>query len=362
MQLVPAAIPAQHPVRAARVRVPRVARRQQAVEVAVDRGQRHADDRLRDAEFLLQTHHAVGRRGGDDRPAERRRRGVVGPRVLARRDRREGAQRHAGGEAPRHLRGAKNRGVLRAVHKIPAGVACRTGADAARVEIARPVAAQQLAALREKRALLVEEHLECRQIDDRWIGLDLAEVGIHRAIECDVGTEAHFEIGAHAAAEIRAAIEGIGCRHIALQAAIGGGIGHQLEAARRLDPLNTNQLAHERRPTRAVPGDCNPEHILARRRIPVINIEAPHLDGLVRKAQLRKRDPHFRRPAEAVDGGFCLPHGIEPSIDDVLVVGRVIPVEPYTGRGDAEGVRGTSIVVAVERHPEVLGLVGVIAA
>ena len=82
-QLVRAAVPAQHPIRAARIRMPAVVRSQQAVEITVHRGECDADDRLRGTEFLLQANDTITRRGRDDGAAQRLRRAVVGPRPFA---------------------------------------------------------------------------------------------------------------------------------------------------------------------------------------------------------------------------------------------------------------------------------------
>ena len=93
----------------------------------------------------------------------------------------------------------------------------------------------------------------------------------------------------------------------------------------------------------------------------MVDVESPHLDRLIGEAQLREWDAHLRRPAESVDVRLRFPHGVEPAIDDILVVGGVIPIESHARRSDAERVGRPPIVVTVERHPEVLGLVGVIA-
>ena len=347
-QLVRATVPAENPVRAAGVRAARVGRCEQAVEIALHGRERHAHHRFRRAEFLLQARHAVSRRRRDDGAAKRARGRIERARRFAPRDGRQDAQRRPAGKPARDLGCAQDGRVLGTVDEVAARVARWTRANPPGIEVARPVAAQQLVALGEEGPALVEEDLERREVDDRRIGLDLAEVGVDGAVERNVGTETHLEVRAGAGREIGAAVERVRRGDVALQARVRRRVRHQFEAARRLDPLNADQLTHERRPTRAIPGDRNPEDIFAGRGIPVVDVEAPHLDRLVRKAQLRKRDPHFRRPSEAVDGGFRFPHGVEPPINDVLVVGGVIPIEPHAGGGDSEGVRRAPIVVAVE--------------
>jgi len=42
----------------------------------------------------------------------------------------------------------------------------------------------------------LKERLEGRQVDDGWIGFDLAEVGVHRRVDRDVGRDAVLDIGA----------------------------------------------------------------------------------------------------------------------------------------------------------------------
>src|SRR5205085_7363081 len=123
--------------------------------------------------------------------------------------RRQDAERCTTRESAGDFGGAQDRGVLGTVHKVATRVARGASADPTRIEVARPVAAQQLAAFGEKWPLLVKEDLERRQIHDRRIRLDLSEVGIHRCVERDVGTEAHFQVGTGSAAEIRAAMKWI---------------------------------------------------------------------------------------------------------------------------------------------------------
>ena len=83
----------------------------------------------------------------------------------------------------------------------------RRAADAARVEqtligaaidddVAVELELVQPRPLDEEGALLGVEGLERREVEDGRVGFDLAEVGIHRRIERDVGCDAEFQIGA----------------------------------------------------------------------------------------------------------------------------------------------------------------------
>ena len=64
------------------------------------------------------------------------------------------------------------------------GDALRCAADPSRIEkLARGVEVEDVAALDEERPSLGELLLERRQIDERWIGIDLAKVRIDRRIE-----------------------------------------------------------------------------------------------------------------------------------------------------------------------------------
>ena len=328
----------------------------------MDRGECHADDRFRRAEFLLYPNHAIARRGRDDGAAKCPRCRVVRAGRLPTGDRGEDTQRHARREPSRDLGRAQNRRVLGAVDKIAARIAARPRADAAGVEVARPVAAQQLAALGEERPLLLEKHLECREIHDRGIGFDLPEVGVHRAVERDVGTEPHLQIGADATAEICAAVERIPRRDTALKARVGRAVGHELESAGRLDALDAHELSHERRPSGAVGRHRDPVVVLARGGIPPVSIEAPHLHRLIREPELRKGDAHLRGPAQRIDVRFRLPDRVEPHVRVVLIVRRMVPVRPHPGCRDPERVRGALVVVAVERHPHAFRLEGIVAA
>ena len=65
--------------------------------------------------------------------------------------------------------------------------------------------AQDLLALQEERPLLLVESLVSGQIDDRGVRLDLAEVGVHRGVECEVGGETDLRVESDRARAVRAA-------------------------------------------------------------------------------------------------------------------------------------------------------------
>src|SRR2546430_16689136 len=110
------------------------------------------------------------------------------------RDGRQDAQRRPAGKPARDLGCAQDGRVLGTVLEVAARVARWTRPNPPGIEVARPVAAQQLVALGEEGPALVEEDLERREVDDRRIGLDLAEVGVDGAVQSNVGTETHLEI------------------------------------------------------------------------------------------------------------------------------------------------------------------------
>ena len=63
-------------------------------------------------------------------------------------------------------------------------------------------AGEQLVALDEERAPLVEDRLERREVHDRRIRFDLAEVGIDRRVQREVRPEPVLEIAAGAPADL----------------------------------------------------------------------------------------------------------------------------------------------------------------
>ena len=362
-QLVGPAVPAQHPISATGEGVAVVPRgeRVRRSEVPVHRGECRADYRPGRPEFLLDAGDAVARGRRDRHAREGRRRGVVGPGSLARRHRRERAQRHPRGEPPGELRGAEDGAVPRIIHEVSAHRAARRAADAPRVEVARPVAAQQLSPLGEEGPLLVEEDLERREIHDRGIGFDLPEVRVHGAVEREVRPESHLHVRARPGAEVLAVVEGVRRLRPPGQSRIARGVREHLEAARRLDAFDAHQLAHPRRPAGAIRRHRHPEHVLAGRRIPVVGVEAPDLHGHVVEAELRERDAHLRRPPQRVHHCFRLPHRVEAGVEVVLIVLRVIPIHAHARRGHAERIRGATVMVGVERDPQVLGLRCIVA-
>ena len=64
------------------------------------------------------------------------------------------------------------------------------------VPAARKVEVEDARVFHEEWAALVEERLECRQVDDRGVRLDLPEVGVDRSVQRECRTEAVAEVHA----------------------------------------------------------------------------------------------------------------------------------------------------------------------
>src|SRR5439155_3898682 len=71
---------------------------------------------------------------------------------------------------------------------------------------------EQLAALDEERPALLQLRLERREVDDRGIDLDLAEVGVEAGVERQGRGEAVFEVGAAAAGIVAGRMERVARR------------------------------------------------------------------------------------------------------------------------------------------------------
>ena len=175
----------------------------------MDVRQRRAHVRLPAPELLLESHHAEGGWGFDRDPLGHRRRGVECVGVLAWRDGSERADRQTGRKTPGDLRGSSDSGVTPASRRsrlMQCLAAAR--ADAPAVEPARTpdealtATGQQLVALDEKWAALVEDRLEGGEVHDRRVGLDLAEIRVDRGVERQIRSEPVLEVTADASTDL----------------------------------------------------------------------------------------------------------------------------------------------------------------
>src|SRR3989441_2374540 len=84
------------------------------------------------------------------------------------------------------------------------------------------------------------------------------------------------------------------------------------------------------------------------------------MDPLAPVRQLRERDPDLRRPAERVEAGRDVPHGVPGEVLVAVIVD--LRVELHPGRIDAELEAGAAVVMGVEEQPDLVGGGEVIAA
>src|SRR6185503_21218485 len=99
----------------------------------------------------------------------------------------------------------------RALRRPPdaAAVEERERRDVAAEETVEPAEAEGTASLDEEGPPLREEGLERRQVDDRRIHFDLAEVGVDGRVEREVGRQQVLEIGTGPRIGVLLPVEGI---------------------------------------------------------------------------------------------------------------------------------------------------------
>ena len=195
------------------------------------------------------------------------------------------------------------------------------GADATRIEVLRPVAAQHLAALDEEGAALVEECFESAEIHFGRIGFDLAEVRIDCRVERQIA--GYGGLAVHAKATGVGAVERIGHDGGRASRRITRQVWQELHGAGRPHPFQTAQRTESRDVAGLAWRDHDPLQVFVLVRHPAINLKSPLLFGRWGKAQLREGDPHFRRPPSGVDHSSRRPHGIKLAFATahVLVLG-----------------------------------------
>jgi hypothetical protein len=168
----------------------------------------------------------------------------------------EKSQRVALRRSPGDLAGGENRrGVGHVGERIVVGGERRAGgraADASRIErvhvlrviaeVARVIReVEYLRAFDEKRPLLREERLECRQVQHGRIDFDLSEVRIQRCVECEVRREPVLEVEARAHGRPSMSIERI-VRFAADRRRLGDDVREQLEVRRGRRNVETEQM------------------------------------------------------------------------------------------------------------------------
>src|SRR5436309_3303614 len=149
------------------------------IDIAVDRGPHEAEPALPVAVILRQPQHAVVRERLDG--------GAALGRALG--DPLNGTDREPTGQAARDLRGTQDaRGIVADPPRVEQPFTATVHDVAVHTEI------EDARSFHEERAPLLIERLEGREIDDRRVRLDLAEVGVYGRIDGDVRSDAVFDV------------------------------------------------------------------------------------------------------------------------------------------------------------------------
>ncbi len=91
-----------------------------------------------------------------------------------------------------------------------------------------------------------------------------------------------------------------------------------------------------------------------------LDIQSEDALGPVVEPKLRERQPELRRPFAVGHDRPGLPHRVVLRIAPVLVVGRVVVIEPHTGGGHPEHIGGATVEVSVELDLNRLGLAPIV--
>ena len=193
------------------------------------------------AKILLRAEHRVARTrlgGASRRPGD-----AIGDRL-------EHADVQAVMKPAGELRGAEDRGNVRRCLVAVVAVELRRAPDAPRIEQSLAAAVHDAAVepivvepspLDEEGPPLLEEGLECTEVDDRRIRLDLAKIGIHGCVEREVWRDPVFDVGSRG--QLLRAIPPVfectlptGCRN---RRAFRDDVRHDLEPVERGDVANS---------------------------------------------------------------------------------------------------------------------------
>ena len=319
------------------------------VERAVHRGDDEAEAAVAAGEVLVPAGDGVVGRGlqraggaGD----------VVGDRV-----------EDAEGEAPRQaagdLAGAQDpgRGGRRRVAVVvgelrrapdPAGVEQALAGVAVHHHDAVHPEREQPLALDEEGSPLLEEGLERAEVELRRVGLDLAEVGVHRRVEQEVGGDPVLEV----APDGELLVSRVAVRRCPLDV-LGQHVGRDLGVARAREPLESGQLAELRGEARARRSVEGPGDGLAVALDDPPDQEAEADAALGGVVELGERDPVLGGPAERVDPGGHVPHRVPGDVLVRVVVDRVVRLHPRGAHHEL--VPRAAVVIGVEHQDDLVG-------
>src|SRR5437879_9832475 len=140
----------------------------------------------------------------------------------------------------------------------------------------------------------MEELLHGREVNERGIRFHLAEIGVHRGIECEVGGHAVFHVEP-GAAKIRVPPVERAAENGAVVGPAAEGVGEDLEPLGRRDGTQTHQMAEARGVSGLGFPLERPLAALVLAEHPAEEVYAPYLVARLGEPQLGERDPHLDR-------------------------------------------------------------------
>ena len=210
---------------------------------------------------------------------------------------------------------------------------------------------EQLGALGEELAVLVEPDLVGTEVEHEVVGHDLTEIRYQRHVKCEGVPDAHL----HVEASVQA-----GDRLGPLSVEVGTGIGVQAESGRRRDALDAGEqssLVHEP----FLVGVHGPPNVIRPVAADVpIEVHAPALRGVagVIEAEDGPGQGEFCRPSVFIDAAFGLPDGI-PAAISIVDGQQFIGLHAIGCDGEADAVH--AIVEAIEPDAEDIGIAAAVS-
>ena len=175
-------------------------------------------------------------------------------------------------------------------------------------------AVEDFSTLDEEAALLLEEGLEGRQIDDGRVDLGLAEVGVDRDVERHAAADACLQIEPGGSDDTRAVVEWISRFVRGDEFTARRGIRHNFKMAAGTNEIEADQVRHPRGETAVFLGNVLEPVGFVFAPDESRHVEAPGLVLRGREAQLRKRDAELGRPALIVDRDGRSPDGVPRAV------------------------------------------------
>src|SRR5690606_20324966 len=196
---------------------------------------------------------------------------------------------------------------------------------------------EDVAALDEERALLVELRLERREVDDRGVDLDLAEVRVERRVQRHVRREPVLEVEPERGEVVGAIAVRVGERRAIARRhrrvlRARDAVRQQLEPAAAVDAADAGEVAVARDAAALAPGREGEDGLLLPSCDGALELDAPELLLASAEPELAERNPQLDAPAVRRDGGPGLPHGVPGLVALVLVPAGEDLVAAHAGR------------------------------